>query len=148
MLNQLILWITLRMGPKYNLSKNSIGFGSENIFKIWIYFMHFALRTHWSEIWDSRSGIKITAFWVALKADTASSCGIWYCTVVLSSLKTPAFDICFSFRRSQQVGFVLLTRSWNIYHVGSIFWLKSAGSRHRYNRHWFVRSFINFRAKF
>jgi hypothetical protein len=33
------------MGPKYSLSKNLIGFRSENIFKILIYFMHFALST-------------------------------------------------------------------------------------------------------
>jgi len=136
------------MGRKYSLSKNSIGFGSENVLKIWIYFMRFALRTHWSEISGSRSVIKITAFWVALKAVTASSCGVWYCTVVLSSLKTPAFDLCFSFRMNQQAGFVLLTRSWNIYCVSSAFWLKSASFSHRYNRHWFVWSFINFNTKF
>jgi len=72
------------MGPKYhNLSKIWIGLGSENIFRMWIYFMHFAPRTHWSEIWGCRCGIIITAFWFALKAGTASSCQLWYCTVVL-----------------------------------------------------------------
>jgi len=122
------------VGPKYhNLSKNWIGFGSENIFRIRIYFMHFMLRTHGSEIWGSHKGIKITAFWFALKAGTASSCAVWYCTVVLSSLKNPAFDLGFSFRRNQQAGFILLNRSWNIYHVDSAFWVKNASCRHRCN---------------
>jgi hypothetical protein len=147
MLKQLIVWITLRMCPKYSLFKNSIGFGGENIFKTWIYFKHFALRTHWSEIWVSHSVIKITAFWVALKAGTASPCGALYCTVVLSSLKNPAFELCSSFRRNQQAGFVLLTHSWNIYRAGLAFWLKIANVIHRYSRHWFVRSFINFNTK-
>jgi hypothetical protein len=87
------------MSIKYqNLSKNLIGFG--------FYFMHFALRTHLSEIWGSRSGIKITSFWVALEADTASSCGVWYCAVFLSSLKNPGFRfvIFLSAQRHQQAG--------------------------------------------